>query len=98
MNYGLEVICRDTRNLIFVMLDPESRRQAMDILSTNAFPLSHNNELFAFSYQEELSGGAGGWEVYGQEEELHRWGGGTSHLQAWSPHCSLEDIEDKREL
>ena len=73
-NYGLEIFCKDIRNLRFALskVDGHPRKDIFESLTANAFPLSHGGELFAFTYRELYPGN--GWSVYDQAEELRRLG------------------------
>ena len=73
-NYGLEIFCKDIRNLRFALSkhDGHPRRDIFESLTANAFPLSHSGEVFAYTYREQFPGN--GWSVYDQTEELRRLG------------------------
>ena len=78
-NYGLEIFCKDIRNLRFALTKADQgghpRRPIFEALTANAFPLSHDSQLFAFTYKEQCgSSSANGWTVYDQTEELKRLG------------------------
>lgn len=73
-NYGLEIFCKDIRNLRFALnkVDGHPRRDIFESLQANAFPLSNGGELFAFTFKEQYPGN--GWSVYDATEELRRLG------------------------
>eukprot|EP00092_Neocalanus_flemingeri_P006263 GFUD01006737.1.p1 GENE.GFUD01006737.1~~GFUD01006737.1.p1 ORF type:complete len:639 (-),score=187.44 GFUD01006737.1:255-2171(-) len=73
-NYGLEIFCKDIRNLRFALskVDGHPRKDIFESLTANAFPLSHSGELFAYTYREKYP--VNGWSVYDQTEELRRLG------------------------
>jgi len=73
-NYGLEIFCKDIRNLRFALnkVDGHPRRDIFESLQTNAFPLSNSKELFAFSYRDPYT--TNGWLVYDETAELRRLG------------------------
>jgi myotubularin-related protein 1/2 len=50
------------------------RKDIFESLTANAFPLSHESKLFAFTYREQCSREGNGWAVYDQAEELRRLG------------------------
>ncbi|XP_026467362.1 myotubularin-related protein 2-like [Ctenocephalides felis] len=54
-SYGIEVFCKDMRNLRFAhKQELHSRRSIFERLQQYAFPLSHKTSLFAFTYKEQL--------------------------------------------
>ncbi|XP_062520842.1 myotubularin-related protein 2-like isoform X2 [Corticium candelabrum] len=72
--YGLEIYCKDMRNLRFAhKQEKHSRRLVYDKLMMFAFPLSSGKKLFAFDYLEKF-GEAIGWGVYDIEKEFRRQG------------------------
>jgi myotubularin-related protein 1/2 len=74
-NYGLEIFCKDIRNLRFALSKHDSahpRRDIFESLTANAFPQSHSGEVFAYTYREQYPGN--GWSVYDQTQELKRLG------------------------
>ncbi|XP_063373150.1 myotubularin-related protein 2 [Cydia amplana] len=72
-SYGIEVFCKDMRNLRFAhKQENHSRRGIFEKLQQLAFPLSHRQPLFAFSYTESFS--EDGWHVYEPISELRRMG------------------------
>jgi len=73
-DYGLVIQCKDIRNLKFAMnkVDGHPRKDIVESLVTNAFPLSNSKELFAFSYKESYP--SNGWLVYDEATELRRLG------------------------
>jgi len=73
-NYGLEIVCKDVRNLRFALnkVDGHPRKDIFESLQDNAFPLSNSKELFAFSYKDPYQ--TNGWHVYDQTAELRRLG------------------------
>lgn len=72
-SYGIEIFCKDVRNLRFAHNQQNhSRRTVFEKLTTYAFPLSFNGKLFAFSYSEQFP--ENGWNVYEPLAELRRMG------------------------
>ncbi|XP_048039980.1 myotubularin isoform X2 [Megalobrama amblycephala] len=72
-SYGLEITCKDMRNLRFALKqEGHSRRDIFEILFKYAFPLSHGMQLFAFLSQEKYE--ENGWNVYEPMEEYRRQG------------------------
>uniref|UniRef100_A0A672PZI3 phosphatidylinositol-3,5-bisphosphate 3-phosphatase n=1 Tax=Sinocyclocheilus grahami TaxID=75366 RepID=A0A672PZI3_SINGR len=72
-SYGLEITCKDMRNLRFALKqEGHSRRDIFEILFKYAFPLSHGMQLFAFLSQEKYE--ENGWNVYEAMEEYRRQG------------------------
>jgi len=73
-NYGLEIFCKDIRNLRFALskVEGHSRKDIFESLTAKSFPLSHSGSLFAYTCGEQYPGG--GWQVYDQTEELRRLG------------------------
>lgn len=71
--YGIEVFCKDMRNLRFAhKQENHSRRDVFEKLQQYAFPLSHKMKLFAFDYTEIFP--EDGWTVYEPIAELKRMG------------------------
>lgn len=71
--YGIEVFCKDMRNLRFAHKQQNhSRRDVFEKLQQFAFPLSHKIKLFAFEYAETFP--ENGWNVYEPIAELKRMG------------------------
>uniref|UniRef100_A0A671NLU1 Myotubularin n=1 Tax=Sinocyclocheilus anshuiensis TaxID=1608454 RepID=A0A671NLU1_9TELE len=72
-SYGLEITCKDMRNLRFALKqEGHSRRDIFEILFKYAFPLSHGMQLFAFLSQEKYE--ENGWNVYEAMGEYRRQG------------------------
>lgn len=72
-SYGLDITCKDMRNLRFALKqEGHSRRDIFDLLFRLAFPLSHNLHLFAYVTQEKYE--ENGWNVYKAMDELRRQG------------------------
>ncbi|CAG9110478.1 unnamed protein product [Plutella xylostella] len=72
-SYGIEIFCKDMRNLRFAhRQENHSRRGIFEKLQQLAFPLSHRQPLFAFSYSESFP--EDGWQVYDPVAELRRMG------------------------
>ncbi|XP_046398778.1 myotubularin-related protein 2 isoform X1 [Ischnura elegans] len=72
-SYGIEVFCKDMRNLRFAhKQENHSRRNVFEKLQQRAFPLSHRLPLFAFEYTERFP--ENGWTVYEPIAELKRMG------------------------
>ncbi|RZC37710.1 myotubularin-related protein 2 [Asbolus verrucosus] len=71
--YGIEVFCKDMRNLRFAhKQENHSRRDVFEKLQQFAFPLSHKIKLFAFEYSETFP--ENGWTIYEPIAELKRMG------------------------
>nr|XP_013811481.1 PREDICTED: myotubularin-related protein 2 isoform X1 [Apteryx mantelli mantelli] len=72
-SYGLEIVCKDIRNLRFAH-KPEgrTRRSIFENLMKYAFPVSNNLPLFAFEYKEVFP--ENGWKVYDPVWEYRRQG------------------------
>ncbi|XP_069468852.1 myotubularin isoform X1 [Ambystoma mexicanum] len=72
-SYGLDITCKDMRNLRFALKqEGHSRRDIFEILTKYAFPLSHGLLLFAFQNEEKFS--ENGWTVYEPMSEYRRQG------------------------
>lgn len=70
-SYGIEVFCKDMRNLRFAhKQENHSRRDVFEKLQQYSFPLSHKLPLFAFEYSETFA--ENGWNVYEPIAELKR--------------------------
>lgn len=70
-SYGIEVFCKDMRNLRFAhKQENHSRRSVFEKLQQYAFPLSHKLPLFALEYNETFQ--ESGWNVYEPIAELKR--------------------------
>ncbi|XP_046985481.1 myotubularin-related protein 2 isoform X1 [Schistocerca americana] len=70
-SYGIEVFCKDMRNLRFAhKQENHSRRNVFEKLQHYAFPLSHKLPLFAFEYSETFT--ENGWAVHEPIAELKR--------------------------
>ena len=52
-NYGLEIFCRDIRNLRFALSkgDGHPRKDIFECLSLNAFPVSNGNKIYAYRFK-----------------------------------------------
>ncbi|XP_077661656.1 phosphatidylinositol-3,5-bisphosphate 3-phosphatase MTMR2 isoform X2 [Eretmochelys imbricata] len=72
-SYGLEIVCKDIRNLRFAH-KPEgrTRRSIFENLMKYAFPVSNNLPLFAFEYREVFP--ENGWKMYDPILEYRRQG------------------------
>uniref|UniRef100_A0A8C9UPJ0 Myotubularin n=2 Tax=Marmotini TaxID=337730 RepID=A0A8C9UPJ0_SPEDA len=72
-SYGLDITCKDMRNLRFALKqEGHSRRDMFEILTRFAFPLAHSLPLFAFLNEEKFN--VDGWTVYNPVEEYRRQG------------------------
>ncbi|XP_078220507.1 myotubularin isoform X5 [Callithrix jacchus] len=72
-SYGLDITCKDMRNLRFALKqEGHSRRDMFEILTRYAFPLAHSLPLFAFLNEEKFN--VDGWTVYNPVEEYRRQG------------------------
>ncbi|XP_074863506.1 phosphatidylinositol-3-phosphate phosphatase MTMR1 isoform X4 [Carettochelys insculpta] len=70
---GIEIVCKDMRNVRFAYKQEEqSRLEIFENLVTQAFPLSNGLPLFAFSYKEKFP--VNGWKVYDPMAEYKRQG------------------------
>uniref|UniRef100_A0A8D0DZP6 phosphatidylinositol-3,5-bisphosphate 3-phosphatase n=1 Tax=Salvator merianae TaxID=96440 RepID=A0A8D0DZP6_SALMN len=67
---GIEIVCKDMRNLRLAYKQEEHRLEIFQNLITRAFPLSHGLPLFAFSYKEKFP--TNGWKVYDPVAEYKR--------------------------
>ncbi|RWS02746.1 myotubularin-related protein 2-like protein, partial [Dinothrombium tinctorium] len=89
-SYGIELICKDIRNLRFAhKQENHSRRDVFEKLTQYAFPLSNKLPLFAFEYQEKY--GINGWNVYEPIAEYKRMGLPT---ESWK----ITKINEKYEI
>ncbi|XP_045123140.1 myotubularin-related protein 2-like isoform X5 [Portunus trituberculatus] len=72
-SYGIEIFCKDIRNLRFAhKQENHSRRMVTEKLLQYAFPASHKLPFFAFGYNEQYQ--ERGWSVYEPIAELKRQG------------------------
>nr|KAF6492625.1 myotubularin 1 [Molossus molossus] len=72
-SYGLDITCKDMRNLRFALKqEGHSRRDMFEILTRYAFPLAHSLPIFAFLNEEKFT--VDGWMVYNPVEEYRRQG------------------------
>uniref|UniRef100_A0A9L0KI44 Myotubularin n=1 Tax=Equus asinus TaxID=9793 RepID=A0A9L0KI44_EQUAS len=72
-SYGLDITCKDMRNLRFALKqEGHSRRDMFEILTRHAFPLAHSLPIFAFLNEEKFN--VDGWLVYNPVEEYRRQG------------------------
>lgn len=72
-SYGLDITCKDLRNLRFALKqEGHSRRDMFEILTRYAFPLAHSLPLFAFLNEEKFN--VDGWTVYNPLAEYRRQG------------------------
>ncbi|XP_063868325.1 myotubularin-related protein 2-like isoform X5 [Scylla paramamosain] len=72
-SYGIEIFCKDIRNLRFAhKQENHSRRMVTEKLLHYAFPASHKLPFFAFGYCEQYP--ENGWSVYEPIAELKRQG------------------------
>ncbi|KAM6427367.1 phosphatidylinositol-3-phosphate phosphatase MTMR1 isoform 1-T1 [Liasis olivaceus] len=69
---GIEIVCKDMRNLRLAYKQEEHRLEIFQNLITRAFPLSHELPFFAFSYKEKFP--TNGWKVYDPVAEYKRQG------------------------
>lgn len=69
--YGLELYCKDMRNLRFAhKQENHSRRIIYDKLMVYAFPATNSKPFFAFTYKERFD--INGWDIYDPEKEFQR--------------------------
>ncbi|XP_065059134.1 myotubularin-related protein 2-like isoform X2 [Rhopilema esculentum] len=75
-NYGIDITCKDLRNLKFALKqENSSRKKIFDAIQSNAFPATcgiPGVRFFAFEYREEFK--INGWDVYDPEREYNRLG------------------------
>ncbi|CAL4079568.1 unnamed protein product, partial [Meganyctiphanes norvegica] len=72
-SYGIEIFCKDIRNLRFAhKQENHSRRMVTEKLLQYAFPASHKLSFFAFEYCEQYP--ENGWSVFEPIAELRRQG------------------------
>ncbi|XP_044538443.1 myotubularin [Gracilinanus agilis] len=72
-SYGLDITCKDMRNLRFALKqEGHSRRDIFEVLTKYAFPRSNGLPLFAFLNEEKFP--ENGWMVYNPIEEYRRQG------------------------
>ncbi|XP_030045283.1 myotubularin-related protein 1, partial [Microcaecilia unicolor] len=70
---GIEIVCKDMRNLrLAYRQEEQSKLEIFENLTRYAFPLSHGLPLFAFSYKEKFP--VNGWKVYDPVAEYKRQG------------------------
>ncbi|KAH0630836.1 hypothetical protein JD844_004126 [Phrynosoma platyrhinos] len=69
---GIEIVCKDMRNLRLAYKQEEHRLEIFQNLITRAFPLSHGLPFFAFNYKEKFP--TNGWKVYDPIAEYKRQG------------------------
>ncbi|XP_026531430.1 myotubularin-related protein 2 [Notechis scutatus] len=70
-SYGLEIVCKDVRNLRFAHRpEGRTRRAIFENLTKYAFPMSNHLPLFAFEYKEVFP--ENGWNVYDPILEYRR--------------------------
>ncbi|XP_063793453.1 myotubularin isoform X1 [Pseudophryne corroboree] len=72
-SYGLDITCKDMRNLRFALKqETHSRKQIFEDITKHAFPVSNGLQFFAFVNEERFS--TNGWEVYDPLTEFQRQG------------------------
>ncbi|XP_073918523.1 phosphatidylinositol-3-phosphate phosphatase MTMR1 isoform X8 [Castor canadensis] len=70
---GIEIVCKDMRNLRLAYKQEEQRKLGIfENLNKHAFPLSNGQALFAFNYKEKFP--INGWKVYDPVSEYKRQG------------------------
>ncbi|XP_065585799.1 myotubularin-related protein 1 isoform X2 [Cyrtonyx montezumae] len=70
---GIEIVCKDMRNLRLAYKQEEQNRlEIFENLVARAFPVSNGLPLFAFSYKEKFA--VNGWKVYDPMAEYKRQG------------------------
>lgn len=68
---GIEIVCKDMRNLRLAYKQEEQRKLGIfENLNKHAFPLSNGQALFAFNYKEKFP--VNGWKVYDPVSEYKR--------------------------
>nr|XP_048313428.1 myotubularin-related protein 1 isoform X3 [Myodes glareolus] len=68
---GIEIVCKDMRNLRLAYKQEEQRKLGIfENLNKHAFPLSNGQVLFAFNYKEKFP--VNGWKVYDPVSEYKR--------------------------
>jgi len=70
--YGIELVCKDMRNLKFALKHNNPRRKIFDAIQNYSFPISNGRSFFAFEYQDEFR--MNGWDVYDASKEMIRLG------------------------
>ncbi|KAK2563300.1 Myotubularin-related protein 2 [Acropora cervicornis] len=69
--YGLELFCKDMRNLRFAhKQENHSRRLIYEKLMMYAFPMTNSKPFFAFTYKERFE--VNGWDIFDPEKEFQR--------------------------
>jgi len=77
-SYGIEIICKDIRNLRFAhKQENHTRREVFEKITQYAFPVTNKLLLFAFEYKGRDSYEQDGWSVFDSIAELKRMGIGT---------------------
>lgn len=72
-SYGIEIFCKDMRNLRFAhKQENHARRQLFEKITQFAFPLNNKMTLFAHEYEGTFK--ENGWDVYDAVAELKRQG------------------------
>ncbi|XP_007891243.1 myotubularin isoform X2 [Callorhinchus milii] len=72
-SYGLEITCKDMRNLRFALKqEGRSRKSMFENLTKHAFPISSGLQFFAFENREQYY--EDGWKVYEPIDEFKRQG------------------------
>ncbi|XP_053329601.1 myotubularin [Spea bombifrons] len=72
-SYGLDITCKDMRNLRFALKqEVHSRKQIFEDLTKYAFPQSHGLPFFAYQNEEKFP--ENGWTVYDPINEFRRQG------------------------
>ncbi|XP_064525836.1 myotubularin-related protein 1 isoform X7 [Pseudopipra pipra] len=96
---GIEIVCKDMRNLRLACKQEEQNRlEIFENIVTRAFPVSNGLPLFAFSYKEKFA--VNGWKVYDPMAEYKRQVLSWIHpeSQATITRCSQPSVgpNDKR--
>jgi len=101
-NYGLDIICKDVRNIKFFLNKNKmaevgrGRKDIFECLITRCFPLSHEQKLFCFTYglhKEQFGHNTNGWTLYNVQQEFKRQG-----LQNRGSMWTLSRINEKYAL
>ncbi|CAH1776561.1 unnamed protein product [Owenia fusiformis] len=92
-SYGIDIVCKDLRNLRFAhKQENHSRREVFEKLTQFAFPITNKLRLFAFEYKESFDNN--GWQVYDPIKELSRQGVKNMPNESWR----ITDINENYEF
>jgi len=72
-DYGLEMQCKDMRNLRFALkVDANPRRKVFETIQMFAFPISNGKSFFSYEHDAEYK--INGWDVFDSSREMNRQG------------------------